>query len=848
MNFHLHKMVVATFIMLATTTQSYAWTTPTMSSPLNGSTLYAGVTLDWNAVASSAGYQLQVDTAAGFNSPVKYSVFKTYINSSSGNSDTQQFLDDLFFGKTYYWRVRAYNTGDTSAWTSAWTFITRDYVTLATPTTGSSVYAGYTMDWYPHTGVDYYDFEADTSALFNSPAKKSATKTYINSSDGNSDTYHFLDDLYFGKTYYWRVRARNAVDTTAWSTVWTFITRDYVTLSTPASGSSVYAGYTMDWYPHTGVDYYDFEADTSALFNSPAKKSATKTYINSSDGNSDTYHFLDDLYFGKTYYWRVRARNAVDTTAWSTVWTFNVVDYVTLSSPTSGSLQWTGLGLDWAPHTGVDYYDMEADTSLGFSSSAYKSATKAYINSSNGNADTYHFLDDLYFGKTYYWHVRARNAVDTSEWSGVWNYTTADYVVLSSPTDGLTNVSTSGTILDWAPHVGVDFYQLQIDTTNLFNSISLITLDKAYINSSNGNSDTYQTTGPLLSNQIYFWRVRAINAVDTSGWTVRSFNTGSGTILLPAVPTLVSPANTATGQAVALMLDWNTSANATSYEYEYADNASFFSSVSGTTTNTYANISGLNAPGITYYWRVRSKNGTSIYSDYSSVWSFTTGCFVAPPSISGIAPLCDSGSVTMIASNGTIFKWYDAATGGTLLFTGSSYTTPMLYSTTTYYIASVDGVCESSRTPATVVIGASPSIPVIYQTGNSIYTDVADSYQWYISGVLIGGATSQFYNPPASGTYTVVITDASGCSSESDPFNFVISSIISTENATLLVYPNPTFGMVNIRGAEGEITLTDVVGRILLKTNEYNVDMSEYASGVYFLSDASGKIIRVVKQ
>jgi hypothetical protein len=44
------------------------------------------------------------------------------------------------------------------------------------------------------------------------------------------------------------------------------------------------------------------------------------------------------LFFGKNYYWRVRARNLVDTTSWSTQWTFNTNDYVTLSSPAEAQL------------------------------------------------------------------------------------------------------------------------------------------------------------------------------------------------------------------------------------------------------------------------------------------------------------------------------------------------------------------------------------------------------------------------------------------------------------------------------------------------------------------------------
>lgn len=46
------------------------------------------------------------------------------------------------------------------------------------------------------------------------------------------------------------------------------------------------------------------------------------------------------------------------------------------------------------------------------------------------------------------------------------------------------------------------------------------------------------------------------------------------------------------------------------------------------------------------------------------------------------------GSVTLYASGSGTLNWYDAPTGGNLVNTGTSYTTPVLYTTTTYYVQS----------------------------------------------------------------------------------------------------------------------------------------------------------------
>ncbi|MBK9452900.1 MAG: hypothetical protein IPN95_26455 [Bacteroidetes bacterium] len=619
------RSLLTLLVCFLAATRVLAWNTPAQSSPTDGATnIFVGVTIDWNAVSASQAYQLQVDQVGTFNSSAMQLVTKGYINSSSANSDTQHNFGNLRFGQTYHWRVRAYIAGDTSAWSATRTFTTLDGVTLAT-NDGTNYWVGITLDWNNHTGVSFYDLQADTSLSFNSPALKQSTDGYINSSSANTDTDEYLPNLFFGKTYYWRVRVRNAVDTSSWTGPRTFTTRDYVTMSSPTNGSSVWTGVTLDWTTHVGVGFYDMQADTTPNFNSPALRQSTDGYINSSSSNTDTDEFLTNLYFGKTYYWRVRARNAVDTCAWSTPWTFTTRNDVVMSSPVTGTNWWAGINLDWSTHLGVSFYDMQADTVNTFNSPALRQSTDGYINSSSSNTDTDEYLTNIYFGKTYYWRVRARNAVDTSAWATPWNFSTRDYVALSSPADNALNINTAGINVDWASHHGIGFYQVQIDTTNQFNSPSLITANKGYINTVSSNSDTQHGTGGLLTNRWYFWRVRAINNVDTTAWTTRAFSTGSTPIPNPAVPVHVSPADGASSQPLIVTLDWNNATDATYYEYRYSTSPSMTSPVTGTVVGSSVATAGL-LNSTTYYWQVRSLNG-SIVSAWSNPWSFTT---VAP--------------------------------------------------------------------------------------------------------------------------------------------------------------------------------------------------------------------------
>jgi len=67
--------------------------------------------------------------------------------------------------------------------------------------------------------------------------------------------------------------------------------------------------------------------------------------------------------------------------------------------------------------------------------------------------------------------------------------------------------------------------------------------------------------------------------------------------------------------------------------------------------------------------------------------------------------ICGSGMTNLTANGGSTYKWYNAATGGTLLFTGSTFTTPYLTETTTFWVSNFDS-CESNRVPAVVNVNS----------------------------------------------------------------------------------------------------------------------------------------------
>lgn len=91
---------------------------------------------------------------------------------------------------------------------------------------------------------------------------------------------------------------------------------------------------------------------------------------------------------------------------------------------------------------------------------------------------------------------------------------------------------------------------------------------------------------------------------------------------------------------------------------------------------------------------------------------------------------CGAGTVTLEASgaaNNENYNWYDAASGGNLLFTGASFTTPVLSTTTNYWVTiynSYVGGCESNRVQATASINP---LPATTDAGPTQNLNIADT-------------------------------------------------------------------------------------------------------------------------
>lgn len=120
----------------------------------------------------------------------------------------------------------------------------------------------------------------------------------------------------------------------------------------------------------------------------------------------------------------------------------------------------------------------------------------------------------------------------------------------------------------------------------------------------------------------------------------------------------------------------------------------------------------------------------------------------AAPNFPNQPTLGSAGSFTLnystICSGGTL-KWYDAQTAGNLLYTGGTYTTPVLYSATNYYVSCTINDCESTRGQLTINYSPLPCVGNQNSSGNFGTFSLQTNGTITSTSTIMTGARTKFF-------------------------------------------------------------------------------------------------------
>ena len=208
--------------------------------------------------------------------------------------------------------------------------------------------------------------------------------------------------------------------------------------------------------------------------------------------------------------------------------------------------------------------------------------------------------------------------------------------------------------------------------------------------------------------------------------------------------------------------------------------------------------------GFTYNWYTASSGGTPLFTGVNFITPALTatityyaeavnssGCvsLARTPAAITVNPLpvvtaqstsvCPGTGAALTASSAdpnAIINWYADATGGSILFTGTNFTTPVLNAATTYYAEAVDnttGCASAVRTPVPVQLTqplAAPAVSLGEITSTSI------TFTWN----AVAGATGYQVSLDNGVTFTVP-------SSGSDGLSNIVSGLQPEQSVTLVV-------------------------------------------------------------
>lgn len=468
-----------------------------------------------------------------------------------------------------------------------------------------------------------------------------------------------------------------------------------------------------------------------------------------------------------TYYWQLVAKDG-SVSIKSPIWHFTTYPAVTVSqyNPGVGDTVYLNDAM-------FTYGINQATNGLKFKlqvKSALTAPVKTDWLTSNftGTSTNLFQTVNLLGGKKYYWRVvLLNNSNQVLAYSPTSYFSTSGGATVPYPSWPVGNplVYTNAPQLNW--------YTAGYSSDVTFDvQVKLLPLGAPVYSATNINNIYHQLTSNLLPGTLYYWQVRSVYKRGTadeqiSAWSSdNTFTTwGEGTLV---VPNPSYPVDNLLVYTTSPYLYWWLGQDGTglTYDIRYGTDPTLavYTSVNGV-TNLFHQLSNLN-PGTTYYWQVRSNNGSTA-SAFSAIQSFSIAGGVANgytvinwpagnptvyttlPSLSWYlegSPMGITGYVVRWKVGSNSSDWDNDYTGTATVTdvynTSYTFTVPFVEGQVVYWaVAATNGTTTSAWASDhfTIYSGTTPGAPVIsWPSGNALIFTVDPQLNWWVNGSSSG--------------------------------------------------------------------------------------------------------------
>ncbi len=562
---------------------------PVLINPINHKVEKPNGKLEWEPTIGATSYQIQLSKSNSFD--------KTILNMFTADKITYFNYTNLLRIDSIYWKVRAINYKDTSAWSNIGRFTTVLPAPKLLSPYKDTLNLGTELDLNCNSilGASSYLFEISTNQEFNQNLKSYLVDENVLN----------LKNLYYNQKYFWRVKSVRSTDSSNWSEVWNFTTL----LKTPDLISP--AKKAINVVPNPIILWNKTEDDFTYHLQISMNNTFNKIIIDTNNLIQNSIK-CEELQPNTTYFWRLRVIRTNQFSDWSDIWSFTTGNGFELAkpsliSPKNNTENYIAGIMKWIKVINAIKYNLQISLADDLSQKIIDTIIEDKVEYTYKN---------LNYSTKYAWRVKAMSVYSESKWSDYSYLNTSskrDYVQLATPLNDDIQVTVNGK-LEWYEITNVDNYLLQLAEDSEFKNI--------IINSSSLNTNFYYFTA-LNKFTKYYWRVKYVENNTESKWSETWYFTTESENSI-SKPELSFPENNAIAVKTNVSLSWAKVYSAEKYQISVSKNSDFSNILYSVNdlTDTFFVINNLEY-NQRYFWRVACSN-INAHSTWTEINTFVS--------------------------------------------------------------------------------------------------------------------------------------------------------------------------------------------------------------------------------